>query len=334
IISSSWDGTVRMVDFYSLSERLVLTQRRMGRSPFVTVSPDGRFLFSFSYDIEKSPLCQSNIVRQWSYHTGDMVRIFSNTGVHKSGTRGGACMPVGDHLYTLSNSGYLNLFDLRSGRLINETSIAEDFRTMCVIPERNLIIASDTNGSIYLYHIIYKRILASWKIHQNDITCIKVYPGNPDIIVTCSFDGFVKIWELPEFNLIEVLPIDQHELWSCEFIGNLLAVGSTSGFIYIYGLVDLSAISLKARMFLSKQAYVIFPENSTHFYCNDSSLLSINRKEDDSMIIGKHAGYLFELFNSRNVLDRLFGGDNPLNESGSIHTKLTRQIPANLTRQL
>lgn len=327
IITCSWDGTVRMVDFHTLSERLVLTQRRMGRSPFVTVTSDGKYLFSFSYDVEKDPLCRTNIVRQWSYPAGEMLRIFAHTGVHKSGTRSGVCLPVGDRLYIISNSGYLNLFDLPSGRLVKETSIAGDFRTMCMIPEFDLIVASETHGSVFLYNLTTNRIFASWRIHQNDITCIKVPPGRPQYLITCSFDGTVKIWEMPGFHFICVLPIDHHELWVVEFIGDLLVVGSTSGYLYFYDISDISAIRYKAKLFLSDQAFALFPEDLNQFYSNDLTIFEISHRVDPTPLGEKEADYLLQLFNSRNALEQVFGRGNPLGESGTDHPKIIRQIP-------
>ena len=327
IITSSWDGTVRVVNFNTLSERLMLTERYMGRSPFVTLSPDARYLFSFSYDLEKDLLCQSNIVRKWSYRSGNMLQAFSDTGFHKSGTRSGVCIPIDDRLYVISNSGFLNVFHINSGRLLKANSIAGDFRTMCMVPAFRTIIASDVTGHIYLYNLLSDRLFASYRIHWNDITCIKVHPGKPDTFFTCSFDGYVKIWQLPDVKCLQTIEVDHHELWSFTFIRDLLVVGSTSGYIYFYDISDLSNVFLKGRMFLSDPGYALFLQDSKQYYSNDISILNISRKQDEEIITGKHAEYLLNLFNSKKMLHELFGQDDEFSGSISTRNKMIRQIP-------
>jgi len=327
IITSSWDGTVRVVDFNTLSERLILTERYMGRSPYVTLSPDGQNIFSFSYDVEKDPSCQTNIVRKWSYRDGKMIQVYTATGPHKSGTRSGVCIPIGNRLYIISNSGFLNVFHIHSGLMIKENSIRRDFRTMCVVPEFNMIIASDVNGHIYLYNLLIDRLYASYRIHKNDITCIKVHPGKPDIVFTCSFDGHVKIWKLPDLKCINTIEIDSHELWTFTFIGELLVVGSTSGYIYFYDISNLSTTYMKGKMILSEDMYSVFLKDSNQFYTNDVSIFNVSRKQDDEIITGKQAEYLLNLFNSKNVLHNLFGQENASSESLSTNNKMIRQIP-------
>ncbi len=327
IITCSWDGTVRVVDFSTLSERMMLTERYMGRSPFVTLSPDGRYLFSFSYDVEKDLSCQTNIVRKWSYSTGNMLQVFSDTGFHKSGTKSGVCIPIADRLYIISNSGFLNVFHLNSGKLLKANSIAGDFRTMCLVPEFNTIIASDVNGHIYLYNVISDRFYASYWIHQNDITGLNVHPGKPDIFITCSFDGDVKIWQLPGVNCLNTIEVDHHELWAVTFIGDLLVVGSTSGYIYIYDISTPSTAYLKGKVFLSDDVYAIFLQDSKQIYTNDISVINICRKQTGEIITGKEAEYLLNLLNSKKVLHALFGREHELPGPISSQNRLIRQIP-------
>ncbi len=327
IITSSWDGTVRVVNFNTLAERLMLTDRYMGRSPFVTISPEGQYLFSYSYDVEKDSLCQTNIVRKWSYGNGNLIQIFSDTGFHKSGTRSGVCIPIGDRIYIISNSGFLNVFHINSGRLLKANSIAGDFRTMCMVPAFKTIIASDITGHIYLYNLLNDRLFASYRIHGNDITCIKVHPRKPDTFFTCSFDGHVKIWQLPDVKCLHTIEVDHHELWSFTFIKDLLVVGSTSGYIYFYDISDLSNVFVKGRIFLSDHVYALFPQDSNQFYTSDISILNISRKQDKEIIEGKHAEYLLSLFNSPNVLHELFGQEYEFPGSISTQNRMIRQIP-------
>ncbi len=307
IITSSWDGTVRVVNFSDFSQRMALTERYMGRSPFVTVSPDGNYIFSLSYDVEKNPLIRTNIVRKWDYKTGRLLQSYSHTGQHKSSTRSGVCIPIGERLYVISNSGFLNVFHLHSGTLLKENSIRGDFRTMCHAPGFNILISTDITGFIHLYNLRNDRLYASYQVHQDDITGILVHPRKPEIVFTCSFDGLIKISELPDFKCLYTLPVDNHELWSFTFIGEMLVAGSTSGFIYIYDISNLRGPQLKGKIFLSGEAYSIFSQDSHLFYTNNTSIFNLFRKKENEIITGKQSDYLLHLFNSKQVLDRLFG---------------------------
>lgn len=330
IITSSWDGTVRAVNFNDLSQRLALTERFMGRSPFVTVSSDGNFIFSFSYDVEKNPLIRTNIVRKWSCQTGRLLHSYSNTGPHKSKTRSGVCLPIGERLYVISNSGFLNVFHLHSGRLLKENSIQGDFRTMCHAPAFNILIATDITGFVHLYHLGSDWIFATYQVHQDDITGIQVHPRKPEIVLTCSFDGVVKIWELPGFKSLSTIPVDKHELWSFAFIDELLVVGSTSGFIYIYDISNLREPRLKGKLFLSENAYSVFSNDSRLFYTNNISIFDLFRKKDGEPVAGKQSDYLLQLFNSKQVLDSLFGKEEKTAPLTKGNKPWMRQIPDKL----
>ena len=198
---------------------------------------------------------------------------------------------------------------------------------MCLIPAFNLIIASDTVGSVYLYNLFTDRFFSYYRIHQDDITCIKVHPAKPDILFTCSYDGYVKIWKMPDLHFIKAIQIDRHELWTFTFIKDLLVVGSTSGYIYFYDISNLSTAYLKAKLFLSVNAYSLFLTDSKKYYTNDTSIFTISRKQDNEIINGKQAAYLLNLFNSKSVLSGLFGEENESSESRKNHIEVIRQIP-------
>ncbi|MBK6965744.1 MAG: WD40 repeat domain-containing protein [Bacteroidales bacterium] len=144
IISAGWDGTVRLVNYYSLQERLCLTEAKMGRSPHAVVSSDGESVYAFSYDSDLDPLCNQNIVRKWDIRDGRLQGIITETGVHSEVLRSGMSLEYNDILFVISNSGYLTIYRTSDLSLIASLFITKNLRTFCLC--RNTIFAD------YGYH--------------------------------------------------------------------------------------------------------------------------------------------------------------------------------------
>jgi len=331
ILTSSWDGTVRTVNFQTLQERLVMTDRLMGRSPYLTITPDGQYVLAFSYDTDKDHYCNSNKVRMWSLKDGKLVNVFGPIGDYRSTIRSGACLILDKRLYVISNSGNFNIFNLSNGALLSENVLPEDLRSMCLVPAYDQILAGDTSGSIHFYDMHKSRFIRSEKCHRTDVTFMKVHPKHPEILFSCCFDGVLNIWEFPSFRRINSIKVDNDYVWAFRFIGDLLIVAGSGGDICIYDIRDLNNITMKGKIRIFDTSYVVFKTDSNLFYTNDISIYDVVTVKDDTLIERKKAESLLHSFNNIGVLHEIFSQDEEASVLYISYRQILPQIPEKLS---
>jgi len=331
IITASWDGTVRVVDYFTLKERLRLSDPEMGRSPCATVRESGDSLIAFCYDSDKKPECRSNKVRLWSLSEGLLKMIYHETGEHRASMRSGYCLNHGSNLYVISNSGYLNVFRLGSGRMVSSTFLALNLRAMCIHPSRKLIIVGDETGMIYVCRLDPVFILFSIKGHHFDISEIRMHDSREDIIITIAFDGRIKFWKLPSFTCECEIVCGNSMLWTQTMRKDLVFAGSDEGDIWIWDIHDLPNYRLKGRMRVFSDSILVRQDDSKYFYSNDISNLELLEKDKQEPISGKPAEYLLHSFNKESVLNEVFRSDQELKEQKPNAEKLVAQLPQSIS---
>jgi len=320
IYTSSWDGSVRATNYHTLQEKMRLTERSMGRCPFFNISPDGRYLYSFTYDSDVIPLGVANSVRKWDLRTGKLQMIVAASTEQKSYRKSGSIIFYENRLYVSCNSGFFRIFDLNSGRLIKEMSTSADFRSMTAMFHHQYLLASDWDGYIHFLNLKTNRFDHMVKCHNTDILCMRLHPRNPDIIFTSSSDGVIKVWKMPGFILLNTILVDSSDLWSMVFINDHLLTGNIDGEIRVYDINDLSNIRYKGRIVLSDRSFVAQATGSRMFYTNDISAMEVY-KEPDAVVSGKESEYLLDQGNNLMALRELLGVEDTLNglPSGKHH---------------
>jgi len=327
IITASWDGTIRVVDYHTLKERLMLGDPEMGRSPCVSVSPSGEHLVSFSYDSDIKPEYTSNRVRLWQLNNGHLKRIFHNTGEHMSYRRSGYCLIHENNLYVISNSGYLNVYQLGTGMLVSSIFLSLNLRAMCLHPSRNLIFIGNEAGEIHVCRLIPTLSLYTIKAHRYDISEFRVHPEREDILITIAFDGKVKFWKLPSFSCECEISCDYSMLWTQTMKKDIFFTGSDEGEIWIFDVHDLPNVRLKGKMKVYNDFFVVYANDSRFFYTNDISKLELLNKDNNEPVNGKQAEYLLNSFNKEWVLHDVFRSDIELKAERPCLEKLMPQLP-------
>jgi WD40 repeat protein len=71
----------------------------------------------------------------------------------------------------------------------------------------HLLIVGSDDGSISIWDLQSQTCLESISGHQHEIVGISIVP-NPDRLVSCSVEGSIKLWELPERGLRELYAIE------------------------------------------------------------------------------------------------------------------------------
>jgi WD40 repeat protein len=313
IVTSGWDGSVRFTNYFTLNQRLVLTDRTMGRCPFFNISTDGRYLFSFSYDSDLIPLGVANSVRKWSLINGKLLKVLAASTEIKGTPRSGSVMIHRGRLYVCGDSGFFRVFDMETGVLIKEIKTDSDFRSMTSLIHHHYLLASDWEGYIHFFNLENNCIEFKKKCHRTDILCVRVHPKNPDIIITSSTDGVIKFWGMPGFALINTILANHNDIWSMVFINDRLVAGNIDGEIGIYDISDVRKIQWKGSLFISDQSFVVQALGSKMFFTNDISTMEVYSEKEKQKIAGKEAEYLLDQGNNLLVMRELFGIKDRLN---------------------
>jgi WD40 repeat protein len=329
IITASWDATISVVDYFTLRQRLKLTHKGMGRSPYVAVSGSGEHFVTFSYDSDIKPEFLTNSIKIWSAKTGELEKEINNTGEHQTTIRSGACIVYGKLLYAISDSGYLSVFNFRSSRLVKRIFLKENLRSICIHASRKLLFVAGMSGNVYVCSLSPIELVDTIKCHSTDISTVRIHPGKEDMIITTSYDGTVKFWKLPYFNCEAVISCATSQLWTQAIRKDILFAGSDEGEIWIYDIGDLKNCKFKGKLTVYNDSFVVSPVDSNLFFTNDISNLEILDKETGKPITGKQAEYLLNASNSESVLQDVFKSEEELMEINNPSRKMMLQLPGN-----
>jgi WD40 repeat protein len=307
IITASWDGTVRVTDFDTLSQRLVLTDKSMGRCPYINITPDGKYLYSFTYDSDIIPLGMANTIRKFCLKTGRILFRVAASSFAKSQCRSGSIILWKNKLYECSDSGYFRIFDLRNGRFIKEIVTQYDYRTMTSLFHYNYLLASDWQGRIHFFNLKTNKFDYAIQAHNSDILSIRVHPKNPNILFTSGNDGMIRVWEMPEFRLLNTIFVNQRDLWSFVFINDRVVVGNFAGEIRIYKISNFYNLSYIGRIILSDHSFVAQTTGSKLFFTNNLESIEISPVNNDTALSSREKEYLLNQNNNLMALRELFG---------------------------
>lgn len=309
ILTASWDGTIRAVDFDSLRERFLFTDPYMGRTPYLTLSHDERYLLGYSYDSDKNPLFHGNKIRRWNLADGRFINNYGPLGTHRSRTRSGACVIHEGLMHTISDSGNLNTFDFKTGQLINQAVVEHDLRSMCLVPALNLILAGDVDGFVHFFDIRTGRFFQTRQFHSNEVTFMLIHPENTNHLFSCGFDGCLKAWELPRARLIGSVETGNNFLWAFRFINNLAVVCGDGGDIGVFDIRDPNSIRPRGFIKLFREAFLANSVGSSRVYTNDPSLLKVVCKSTGVEADAQTNHSVLMVMNDLRVLHTIFSDD-------------------------
>jgi hypothetical protein len=309
IITTSWDGTVGVTGFDTLERRLILTEKGMGRSPDAAISPDNKSVFSYSYDSDKNPDLTSNAIREWNLSDGRLKRTIQLPGTHLSKRRCGYCMVYDDHLFVVSNTGHLHIYNWLTGSLFAEYFCYDQLQSLCLFPALNMLAMAGSLGTIYLCDFSGRLILSRRKAHLHDISQMFVLPDQPEIMISISFDGTMKMWKIPGLELLDSAKVNGDRLWTATAANDLLIAGGDETLTCIYDIKNMH-FKLKGMLIFSDESYAIIT-NSTHsFFTNDQSIMQVRKDIDGTLPDDQLSEYLLHTECNLSVLKDLFNPEN------------------------
>lgn len=310
IITASWDGKVCVTNFDTLLPRLILTEKEMGRCPDVAISPSHNYLYSYSYDSDRNPDRKSNTVRRWSMTNGELKKVIKLPGVHISGRRCGSCAVHGNKLYIVSDSGHLHIYHTTFHILISERLLNDQLQSICMSPDYKMLFIGGSEGNIYQCSLSGKRIKQITKAHRYDVTNMFIPPDKPEIMISVSFDGTMKIWRLPDLDLLASIDVKGICIWSVTAVNDLLIVGGENDDIWIYDIKNLPEVIQKGKMVISDDSYAYLPSDSNSFYASDVAMMQVRKNDDGLVLDGQYAEYLLNTACNFKVFKDLFSTES------------------------
>ncbi len=310
IITASWDGKVGVTNFDTLIPRFLLSEADMGRCPNVAISPDLTSIYSLSYDSDKNPERKSNTVRIWNLHEGEMRMKLELPGVHLSDRRCGSCLVSENKLYVISDSGHLFVYNRHIPILEAELFLNDHLQSICFSTKYDMLFTAGSVGNIYQCTSSGERIKQINKAHRCDITDMIIPPNKPDIMISVSFDGTMKIWKLPTLELIQTVIVQGIRLWTVTVANDLIITGGEKGEIWIYDIKNLPEVKNQGNLFFADDSFAFIALESEYFYASDVSIMQIKQKENTVPVEGQTAEYLLNTASDFKLFKNLFSYGN------------------------
>lgn len=310
IISASWDGTVCVTDFETLEKRLVCTDPEMGRCPDMAISSDLRYLYSYSYDSDRNPKRVSNSIRKWSLTNGDRLKLIEMSGKHLTSRRCGSCVVNEDLLFVVSDSGHLHIYDCQTLKLRNEVNLNDQLQSVCLLPAYDMVALGGDKGHIYLYDYSGGKINQLNNAHLYDVAQLIEHSEKPDKLISASFDGYLKVWRLPDLKLIHSMNIGAIKLWSVITLNDLYITGGEGRDILIYDTSKGTEPILKGKLTILDTSYAFVSSDSKKFFATNLKMMQVRKQENKQLLFDQRAEYMIKSSSNFEYFSKLFRPQN------------------------
>eukprot|EP01134_Creolimax_fragrantissima_P004301 CFRG4301T1 len=97
-----------------------------------------------------------------------------------------------DVVYSIGADSTLRAFSLAEKHQLRSLLVCElRLSTCAALPDTEFIVLGAWDNRLYFYSRVYGRVVFSWRVHEDAISCLKAREG---MIVTASWDSTVKVW--------------------------------------------------------------------------------------------------------------------------------------------
>ena len=139
-------------------------------------------------------------------------------------------------------------------------------------PDQPILLAIATlNGNIFLWNIITGKLVYALRGHTDNVTALD-FSQNGEQLVSGSWDGTVRFWDLTNGQLEKTLLASQEKIGSISLAGNLLIASGVGQSILSW---DLSKVSPTNNQFSSRGGNLSFGPNEAFFLCQTSDKIYV-----------------------------------------------------------
>lgn len=235
IISSSDDSTIRIWDRSTGLSKYILRERS-GIMDSVVAFNDGKRLLTSAIQNESS-------IKLWDIKTGACLKTIKTeqliraAAVNANGTRA----VIGGH------NGKLAIWDLDACEyLASLKGHSGHVYSVQITADQQFAVSGGDDQTVKIWNLATANCVASLEGHHGDVDSVALSPDDRIIASTGFIDMTVRLWDLKSGDCLQVIKIGEDIFpISVTFSpdGSRLVVGTTKGFIYIYNLNKLTAIS-------------------------------------------------------------------------------------------
>jgi hypothetical protein len=242
-VSCGRDGDPGEIRLYSVDKtKLIVTLKgHTSRVNCFAFTPDGEFLLSGGED-GKCIL--------WETTTYEEVGRLKG---HKDAVVGLSIHPNGKTVVTSSWDKTTLLWDLKDQRKKAVLALDKEISGPLLHSPNGSLLAAGTGGRLRLWDLTKKKEIANFQAHKKGICSLRFTPDGA-YLVSCSDDGFVTFWDTKSWEQQGLWNLGRDKPVSLGISprGNLLAVGSWGGGIYLFN------ISKEARLMRSLKRDFLF----------------------------------------------------------------------------
>ncbi|MEN2499957.1 MAG: hypothetical protein MHMPM18_004134, partial [Marteilia pararefringens] len=260
ILSSSDDMTVRIFDWQTGKEMAIITGHTdyVMCAKFHPIRED--LLFTCSLDAT---------VRAWSI--APLIKKVTSFRGNSSLASGGLLS-----VDLFASSGYEFLHEMRHERGVNWLAIVDN-RVYAVDDDNHVKVWSFKHRESGFTASFYTKLV----YHEKSITSVAALNSQyHDMVVTCSEDGQLVLWDMERKGLVKSFPLAKGNLWNvcCHPTSNIIGVAHDQGFLIFKFYRERPTFSVH---------YNDKTKDSVIYYTKNRSLFKYSIKSQKSSFIGK-----------------------------------------------
>lgn len=181
-----------------------------------------------------------HIIILWDYEAGTCVHTFDKQG---TGISAMAWMDWAAGSFVSSNhrTGVLKLWNvsLRQAQESVRVPCGGGILGVAFLSGSSKAACCCSDGSILLYDFVTREVVNSTCAgHTDTVFDCCFSPSDPNVVVTCSFDGTLKMWNITELKLLKSFFESESIFYSCVWspCGRLLACTSIKGEVILWNI--------------------------------------------------------------------------------------------------
>jgi WD40 repeat protein len=185
-LTGGGDKTVRLWDLESGKELLKLGGHNAG-VPRVAFSPDGRRALSGGHHPDPR-------IFLWNLETGALLKTLDG---HASHAHGVAFLPDGERAISCSFDGTIRLWDLESGKQIEEIKGRQEMPALALSPDGRRLVTAGFDQTVRLWDLEAGRELQCFFWHAGRVLSVALSP-NGRYALSGGDDRLMRLWRLPD----------------------------------------------------------------------------------------------------------------------------------------
>jgi len=279
--TASWDGSSRRYEIET--GRCTQIFSGFGRSPSCFLDPDGRYLFTASYDSDIN-IGMKNAGRCWNITTGKSVKLYKHT---QERIYPGAIDIAYEKgmVFTGSDDGFAYRWNLRQSKpVLTYFSCRGSIRKVAV--SGNYFAAACTDGLVRLHFKISGELFRHFRHNTMDVRDVKISKDEKKIW-TADESGLVYCFSINSGELIYILKVHQLWIWSICLMQNeeILVTGSGDGTVLFLSadsgeiLAELHNLRESTDFLITCPPDKSFPEGI--FFTNNTDLIQVFREDEE-----------------------------------------------------